>query len=164
MQTATVPTPFGPVTITAQDNYITNLTFSQSVSPSSASPTVNCSLLPVHAPLAHAVAQLNEYLAGTRQTFDLLLKLTGTAFQRDVWRRCAAIPYGETITYGQLAADIDRPKAVRAVGAALGANPVAVFVPCHRVVGADGSLTGFAGGLDAKKWLLAHEQVHVNKG
>jgi methylated-DNA-[protein]-cysteine S-methyltransferase len=108
-------------------------------------------------PLRAAVRQLQEYFAGTRREFDLPLRMQGTAFQRRVWKELTKIPYGETWSYGQLAKRIDNPNASRAVGLANGRNPIAVIVPCHRVIGADGSLTGFGGGLPRKQWLLAHE-------
>ena len=107
--------------------------------------------------LAVARTQLAEYFAGGRQAFDLPLELGGTPFQRAVWTALREIPYGETVTYGELARRLDRPAAVRAVGAANGRNPIAVVVPCHRVIGADGSLTGFGGGLDRKRALLELE-------
>jgi len=102
--------------------------------------------------------QLDEYFAGTRTRFDLPLRLHGTPFQVEVWEQLRRIPYGETISYGELAKRVDRPEAARAVGSANGQNPIAIVVPCHRVIGADGSLTGFGGGLDWKRWLLAREQ------
>jgi len=105
-------------------------------------------------PLAAARVQLAEYFAGERETFDLALDPAGTPFQQQVWAALRAIPYGTTTTYGALARGLGRPGAARAVGLANGANPLAVVVPCHRVVGADGSLTGFGGGLDRKRRLL----------
>jgi methylated-DNA-[protein]-cysteine S-methyltransferase len=105
-----------------------------------------------------AVDQLTEYFAGERTAFDLPLDLVGTEFQVAAWQALGRIPFGTTRTYGEQAADIGRPSAVRAIGAANGKNPVSIVLPCHRVVGADGSLTGFAGGLDAKRFLLTHEQ------
>jgi len=102
--------------------------------------------------------QLDEYFDGARQTFDLPIRLHGTSFQVEVWEQLRRIPYGETISYGELAKRVDRPEAARAVGAANGQNPIAIVVPCHRVIGADGSLTGFGGGLDWKRWLLTREQ------
>jgi len=101
--------------------------------------------------------QLEEYFAGTRQVFDLPLAAQGTAFQQQVWAALRAIPYGETRSYGEQARSIHNEKAVRAVGLANGKNPIGIIVPCHRVIGADGSLTGYAGGLDRKRWLLSHE-------
>lgn len=111
-------------------------------------------------PLAETVRQLAEYFAGTRRKFDLPLRLAGTAFQQRVWRELTEIPYGETWSYGQLAKRIDKPSASRAVGLANGRNPISILVPCHRVIGADGSLTGYGGGLERKQWLLAHEGLH----
>ena len=109
-------------------------------------------------PFAGVISQLGEYFAGERTRFDLALAPTGTRFQRAVWAALRTIPYGETRTYTEQAVAVGRPSAVRAVGAANGRNPIAIVVPCHRVVGADGSLTGFGGGIDRKRWLLAHER------
>ena len=103
--------------------------------------------------------QLAEYFAGRRTGFDLPLDLRGTPFQLAVWQSLAAVPYGRTVSYSQQAAAVSRPKAVRAVGQANGRNPVPIVLPCHRVVGANGSLTGFGGGLDIKLSLLRHEGV-----
>ena len=108
--------------------------------------------------LETTAVQLGEYFAGERTRFDLPLDLRGTEFQRDAWMALADVPYGETRTYGEQAKAIGRPGASRAVGAANAKNPVPVVLPCHRIVGADGSLTGFGGGLDLKQRLLAHEQ------
>ncbi|MBL9038948.1 MAG: methylated-DNA--[protein]-cysteine S-methyltransferase [Archangium sp.] len=101
--------------------------------------------------------QLREYFAGKRTGFDLPLRLEGTDFQRSVWGQLAKIPFGETCSYADIARRIRRPLAVRAVGAANGANPISVIIPCHRVIGANGALTGYGGGIPRKKWLLAHE-------
>ena len=103
------------------------------------------------------VRQLHEYFAGKRQAFDLPLAPRGTPFQMDVWHTLASIPYGRTITYAQLANQVGRPSAVRAVGAANGRNPLPIVLPCHRVIGSDGSLTGFGGGLPTKEFLLRME-------
>jgi methylated-DNA-[protein]-cysteine S-methyltransferase len=107
--------------------------------------------------LAEACGQLADYFAGTRVTFDLPLAPAGTPFQRRVWEALCTVPYGDTSTYGRVARALGDPQAVRAVGAANGRNPIGIIVPCHRVVGTDGSLTGYAGGLDRKRWLLRHE-------
>lgn len=101
--------------------------------------------------------QLAEYFAGLRQTFELPLKLVGTPFQQRVWKLLVQIPFGRTITYVELARRIGRPDAARAAGNANGRNPISIIVPCHRVVGADGSLTGYAGGIEKKRWLLDWE-------
>ncbi len=108
--------------------------------------------------LADAAAQIAEYFAGTRSEFDLPLDWRGTPFQRAVWEAVMAVPYGETRTYGEIAAVLDRPHAARAVGAANGANPLAPIVPCHRLIGGDGSLRGYGAGLPMKRWLIALEQ------
>ena len=109
------------------------------------------------AALAGALTQLTEYFAGQRQVFDLPLDLRGTPFQQRVWQAVLVVPYGETRTYGQIAVAIGKPAAARAVGAANGRNPISIVVPCHRVIGASGSLTGYAGGLERKRLLLELE-------
>ena len=101
--------------------------------------------------------QLDEYFAGERTSFDIALDLRGTEFQTEVWNSLANIEFGQTRSYGEQAAALGRPKAMRAVGSANGKNPVSIILPCHRVVGSTGKLTGYAGGLDAKRWLLNHE-------
>ncbi len=111
-----------------------------------------------HPVLASAVTQIGEYFAGQRRSFDLPLAPAGSPFQRAVWAALAAIPHGETRSYGDIARAIGRPTASRAVGAANGRNPLSIVVPCHRVIGVSGKLTGFAGGLAAKQRLLAHER------
>src|SRR5690348_2552613 len=108
--------------------------------------------------LAFARVQLEEYFAGTRQVFKLPLHPFGTPFQLAVWQELARIPYGATISYGELAQRIGQPQAMRAVGAANGRNPLPIVLPCHRVIGANGSLTGFGGGLPTKRFLLAMEE------
>lgn len=109
--------------------------------------------------IVETARQLGDYFAGERREFDLPLDPRGTEFQQQVWHALTEIPFGETSTYGKQAAAIGRPRAVRAVGSANGRNPLSIIVPCHRIVGADGKLTGFAGGLDAKRWLLDHERT-----
>ena len=109
-------------------------------------------------------SQLNEYFQGARTDFDLELRPEGTDFQCAVWQALAEIPYGETVSYGELADTIGRPSAVRAVGAANGRNPLPIVLPCHRVIGADGSLTGFGGGLPAKRFLLDLEGASYAEG
>jgi methylated-DNA-[protein]-cysteine S-methyltransferase len=107
--------------------------------------------------LGRTAEQLAEYFAGTRRTFDLPLAPRGTGFQVLVWRALLKIPYAQTRSYGEIARSIDRPAASRAVGAANGRNPIAIIVPCHRVIGSNGDLTGYGGGMAAKRWLLEHE-------
>lgn len=115
-----------------------------------------------HPTLVATAQQLHDYFSGQRQSFDLPLQPAwGTPFQRAVWQALQRIPYGRTSTYGDIARNIGNPKAVRAVGAAIGQNPHSIIVPCHRVMGANGSLTGFAGGLDRKQHLLHHEATYA---
>ena len=111
-----------------------------------------------HPVLVETERQLEEYFAGKRKAFSVALDMRGTRFQKDVWEALFAIPFGETRSYGQLANQLGNPRATRAVGAANGRNPVSIIVPCHRVIGASGKLTGFAGGLDAKARLLGLEK------
>lgn len=111
-----------------------------------------------HPILVQTARQLREYFAGKRTSFDVPLDFVGTAFQKKVWRRLLAIPYGETRTYLEIARELDSPLAVRAVGAANGRNPISIIAPCHRVIGSNGKLTGFAGGLEAKAKLLELER------
>lgn len=113
---------------------------------------------PTTALLNAAAKQLEGYFSGTLQAFTLPLVPAGTAFQQQVWQALQQIPFGETRSYQQIANAIGNPKAVRAVGMANSRNPVAIMIPCHRVIGANGQLTGYAGGLDKKAWLLQHEQ------
>jgi methylated-DNA-[protein]-cysteine S-methyltransferase len=114
---------------------------------------------PLHPVLAEAVRQLEEYFAGRRTAFDLPLDVRGPDFQRQAWLALASIPYGRTVSYSEQARRIGAPGAARAVGAANGRNPLPVILPCHRVIGANGALTGFGGGLGAKRWLLEHEML-----
>jgi methylated-DNA-[protein]-cysteine S-methyltransferase len=111
-----------------------------------------------HPVLVETERQLEEYFAGKRKAFSVALDMRGTRFQKDVWEALLAIPFGETRSYGQLANQLGNPRATRAVGAANGRNPVSIIVPCHRVIGSSGKLTGFAGGLDAKARLLGLEK------
>lgn len=117
-----------------------------------------------HPVLAAAAGQLAEYFAGDRTEFDVPLDLVGTEFQREAWLALASVPYGETTSYGEQAERIGRKGASRAVGAANGKNPVPIVLPCHRIIGANGALTGFAGGLDIKQRLLALEQDQQSLG
>jgi methylated-DNA-[protein]-cysteine S-methyltransferase len=109
----------------------------------------------------HVRRELDEYFAGTLQDFTVPLSPRGSTFQKQVWQALSEIPYGETTSYGKVAASIGHPDGARAVGVANGQNPIPIIVPCHRVIGADGSLTGYGGGLDAKRWLLDHEARHA---
>lgn len=111
------------------------------------------------APLAAVRRQLDEYFAGRRREFDVPIRPAGSDFQHRVWSAVRAIPYGETTSYGEVAARLDRAGASRAVGRANATNPVCLVTPCHRVIGKDGSLTGFGGGIETKRWLLEHESA-----
>lgn len=113
--------------------------------------------------IAETARQLDEYFAGDRSEFDIPLILSGTTFQITVWKALLQIPYGTTVSYSELARKINMPNAVRAVANANGANAISIFVPCHRVIGNDGSLTGYAGGLNVKKYLLALEKTYLSQ-
>ena len=144
-------TPVGELLLTASDTALTGVWFSPFDVRPEWTPDDR------HAVLLRASRQLTEYFAGTRTTFDLPLDPEGTAFEHRVWDLLRAIPYGTTTSYGVLARRLGDVKVTRAVGAANGKNPIPIIVPCHRVVGSRGELTGFGGGLDRKRWLLEHE-------
>ena len=146
-------TPIGKMGIVETDGAITELYFSDGSLPEG---TALCET----ALLKKAADQLHAYFAGTRKWFDLPLAPQGTAFQQAVWQALQSIPYGETRSYKEIAEQIERPKAYRAVGMANHRNPIAIVVPCHRVVGTNGQLVGYAGGLSAKEYLLQLERVH----
>jgi methylated-DNA-[protein]-cysteine S-methyltransferase len=147
------PSPIGPLLLVGHDGALTGLF----VADHERCPPGGVGWLEDDAALADARRQVGEYFEGTRTRFDLAIEPSGTAFQMTVWRALLDIPYGETISYGELARRTGRPSAARAVGAASGRNPISVVVPCHRVVGADGTLTGYGWGTDRKRWLLEHE-------
>jgi len=146
-------TPIGLVRVVEQDGAITRVDLSSCQGFAARA----CGRAGTSALLRSALQQLHEYFAGTRTAFDLPLRPAGTAFQRQAWQALCAIPYGETRSYAQQARAVGRPTATRAIGAANGRNPIAIVVPCHRVIGSDGSLTGYAGGEAVKRWLLQHE-------
>ena len=151
-----MPSPVGTLTLVSQDQRLSAVLWEQErENRVRLGPLQREDRCPVLIETAH---QLSEYFAGKRQRFDLALAFTGTAFQRQVWDALLSIPFGETRTYGQIAQQIGNPSAVRAVGAANGRNPISIVAPCHRVIGASGGLTGFAGGLAAKQLLLALER------
>lgn len=142
-------TPVGKLCIGEEDDSITRVTWSkvpQEYIQEETELILNCKI------------QLEEYFAGNRKQFDLPLAPKGTDFQKRVWKALTDIPYGETRTYGEIAAAVGSPKAARAVGMANNKNPIGIIVPCHRVVGADGKLVGYAGGMEKKEWLLNLEQ------
>ncbi len=142
----TVETPIGPLLLSAVEGRLSGMAFAASGGRRSAEPL-----------FAEAEAQLHAYFAGKLERFELPLARCGTAFQQSVWEAVGEIPYGSTSTYSELAAAIGRPRACRAVGAANGRNPLPVIIPCHRVLGAAGALTGYGGGLERKRRLLALE-------
>jgi methylated-DNA-[protein]-cysteine S-methyltransferase len=151
----TIDSPIGPLQLVAVDEGLSHIHFGGSHDSGIASGNDGV--------LSRAKAQLEEYFSGLRKTFDLPLAASGTAFQQAVWQGLQDIPWGETRSYAELARGIDRPRAVRAVGAANGRNPLPIVVPCHRVIGSDGSLTGFAGGLERKRVLLELEGIAVGR-
>ncbi len=116
------------------------------------------------APFKSVIEQLRAYFSPELKEFNVDVSMQGTDFQKNVWRALNAIPYGETVSYKTIAEKIKSPKAMRAVGLANGKNPISIIVPCHRVIGANGSLTGYGGGLPRKKWLLAHEMKNSDEG
>ncbi len=142
--------PIGPLTLTGDGRAVTGLFFGDSAGGRSACPL-----------LERAAEELREYFAGSRRRFDLPLSPAGTEFQRLVWGALLTIPYGQTVSYGQLARQIGRPSACRAVGMANHRNPISILIPCHRVVGSGGGLTGYGGGLERKQFLLELEKAHL---
>ncbi|MCU1390234.1 MAG: ogt [Ilumatobacteraceae bacterium] len=155
---AVVDSPVGPLTIVASERGLRALLWMGEedsrvrVGPSSDTDDP-------HGMIAATAAQLEEYFAGTRTEFDLPLDPIGTDFQQSAWMALRTIPFGETVSYGEQARRLGDQRKARAVGAANGRNPISIIVPCHRVVGADGSLTGFGGGIENKAWLLDHERA-----
>ena len=148
--TCTISTPIGPLTLREQDGALCAVTLAGDALSAPATPL-----------LTEAARQLNAYFTGTLKVFDLPLRPTGTAFQLRCWEVLRAIPYGQAISYGEQARRIGNPRAARAVGGANHHNPLLIVIPCHRVIGAKGALTGFGCGVDVKAWLLAHEQQHL---
>lgn len=164
LTSASIDSPVGVLTLVARGEALAAVLWPEETEGRVrfAAEPVQTSKTSTHAVLEAAEQQLSEYFAGQRRNFELDLDPKGTEFQRQVWWSLADIPYGETSTYGKQAAHIGRPAAVRAVGSANGRNPLSIVLPCHRIVGANGKLTGFAGGLDTKRWLLDHEANHAH--
>lgn len=153
---ATMPSPVGELTIAADDLGITAVGFPGELSfPGELAVPGDAAASPL---VREAERQLRAYFAGRLTRFDVPLNPSGTAFQKAVWRALCAVPHGATASYGDIAAAVGKPRGARAVGLASGRNPIAIVVPCHRIIGRDGSLTGYGGGLDRKRWLLAHER------
>ena len=148
---AYAPAPIGDLLLVADEQGLVRIEFGRKSVRTGFSRSESDRLKPV-------LTQLSEFFDGRRKAFDVKLSLRGTPFQLEVWRTLLRIPYGETRTYAEIAKSIGRPAATRAVGAANGANPIPIIVPCHRVIGSNGSLTGFGGGIDVKRWLLDFER------
>ncbi|MDW7761988.1 MAG: methylated-DNA--[protein]-cysteine S-methyltransferase [Acidobacteriota bacterium] len=165
-----VPSPVGMLEIAGTEKGVVSVNFAKKGAPAkmsamkmasgkaAAMSAQAASRASVPAPLRDCARQLEEYFAGRRKSFDCRLDLQGTDFQKKVWRALMKVPFGKTASYGKIARAVGRPGAARAVGGANHANPVAVIVPCHRIIGADGSLTGYGAGIERKAWLLEHEQ------
>lgn len=164
-----VPSPVGMLEIAGTEKGVVSVSFSNKRSfgkaaaaktpakpAAKSAPAASSSSVP--APLRDCARQLEEYFAGRRKSFDCRLDLQGTDFQKKVWRALMKVPFGKTASYGKIARAVGHPGAARAVGGANHANPVAVIVPCHRIIGADGSLTGYGAGIERKAWLLEHER------
>jgi methylated-DNA-[protein]-cysteine S-methyltransferase len=151
-----VDSPVGPLYLAATDAGLTHLLFATETDRKPAAVARSGEAARI---LRETERQLSDYFAGRRREFDLPLAPAGTEFQLATWRALREVSFGETISYGELARRLGRPRAVRAVGTANGANPIAIIVPCHRVIGADGSLAGYGGGLDTKRRLLSLEGV-----
>jgi methylated-DNA-[protein]-cysteine S-methyltransferase len=153
METVYIKTPIGIASIKGDENGISEISVSDDGTVSVEIPTF----------LQEAVLQLNEYFEGKRTYFDIKINLKGTEFQQKVWKALVAIPFGKTRTYLEQSKLLGDVKAIRAVATANGKNPLWIVVPCHRVIGSDGSLTGYAGGLWRKKWLLEHENPSLQQ-
>lgn len=170
MLTAILNSPIGPLHLQIEHNSLVQLDFDEEamvepsnqkvkvISKKSEKPIPEKSEIEV---LNQAMLELSEYFAGTRQVFTVPIRLSGTEFRKKVWKRLEAIPYGVVKSYGQIASEINNPKSSRAVGGACGSNPVAIIVPCHRVKGSNGKLTGFGGGLTRKAYLLELENRQI---
>jgi len=149
-----IESPLGPLLLVADEAGLREIRFVNGRHPAQPEP----SWKEDRAPLSETIHQLQAYFAGELENFDLQLAPEGTQFQLEVWRRLCDIPYGETISYGELAGKIGNPKASRAVGLANGSNPIPIVIPCHRVIGSNGKLTGYGGGIPIKEKLLALER------
>ena len=149
-----IESPTGRLLLSADDRGLRTLAFGEGRTP----PAAESSWRRGGAPLDEPVRQIRAFFAGELQRFDLSLQPQGTEFQRRVWRALLEIPYGQTISYGELARRLGNPAASRAVGLANGSNPIAIIIPCHRVIGSNGKLTGYGGGLENKRWLLDFER------
>ena len=152
MHVAHFSSPIGKIQIVEENGFITNVSFEEPEKDGSGSSLV----------LDACVLQLEAFFKGRRTAFDLPLKPKGTAFQQSVWNELQNIPFGKTISYMDMAKRLGEPKVIRAASSANGKNPITIIIPCHRVIGSDGSLTGYAGGLKRKQWLLEHESSQTS--
>lgn len=152
----TMPSPLGELLLTGDGRHLTGLY----MTPHTHGPERGGDWVRNDAVFVDAVRQLQEYFDGNRVTFEIPLAPDGTDFQRRVWMALRDIPYAQTVSYGDIAREIGNPKGMRAVGLANGRNPISIIVPCHRVIGSNGSLTGYGGGIERKQWLLEHEARH----
>ncbi len=152
METFCIKSPVGNVKISGNHKGITEVVFTEDLVESTGK---------IPDSLTEAVAQLNEYFSKKRKEFNLKLNPEGTTFQKKVWDTIQQVKFGKTQSYGQMATILGNPKVIRAAASANGKNPIAIIIPCHRIIGSDGSLTGYAGGLQRKKWLLEHESPVV---
>jgi methylated-DNA-[protein]-cysteine S-methyltransferase len=158
--TTSIDSPVGTLTLSASDGYVTGMYMHGQRHAPQGGPEGRRD----DAWFADVVGQLRAYFDGDLTAFEIPIRLEGTDFQCEVWSHLQDIPYGETISYGELARRVGSPKASRAVGLANGRNPVSIIVPCHRVIGSNGQLTGYGGGLERKTWLLDHEAAHRTGG
>ena len=157
MQIRIIDSPVGKLRLVAEDGFLTELRFG-------GEPAVFMGTDEENQLLDEVERQLDEYFSGRRREFDLPIRMKGTAFQLEDWEALKSIPYGETVSYGEIARRIGRPKASRAVGMANHSNPISIIVPCHRVIGKNGKLTGYGGGLNVKQMLLELEQKWKDNG
>ncbi len=155
--TAYYSSPVGPLEIHADETAILEVLFVEGAKRSAGSRPASETLPAV---VHQCIDELTEYFAGTRRTFTVPYRLVGSDFRLSVWEQLLHIPYGQTITYGEQARRLGNLKAIRAVGTTNGSNPISIIVPCHRVIGANGKLTGYGGGLNVKQWLLNHERQY----
>ena len=151
METAVIKSPLGYLKLQASDKGLQRCSI---LNQEEAISCLNCGISPF---LEEVIQQLHQYFDGERETFDIDFDLQGTAFQKKVWMALTTIAYGKTLSYSELAIQLGDLNAIRAVASANGKNPIGIIIPCHRVIGSDGSLTGFAWGIDKKQWLLEHE-------
>ena len=155
----TFDSPIGPLTLVASESHLVGLLFENDENRFESASSVSSSRSFI---LSLAETQLTEYFSGNRKTFEIPFELVGTDFQKKAWLGLLQIPYAQTLSYQEQSERIGHPKAVRAVGSANGQNPISIILPCHRVIGKNGSLTGYGGGLEAKKWLLDFESSAQN--